>query len=212
MLNLKQFYQSLLENFGQQNWWPAETKEEVVIGAILTQNTNWKNVEKSIEKLKTAGICSFVGLNKANEKEIAKLIRSSGYFNQKAKRLKIVAELVSFDNATMHKPLNELRSHLLDINGIGPETADSILLYAYEKPIFVIDAYTKRILSRLDMISPKAKYSEIQKLFMDDLKKNVELFKQYHALIVEFAKSYCRKKPICKQCFLRPKCNYEGLK
>lgn len=173
---------------------------------LLTQNTAWKNVEKAIENLNRAKLLGIDKIRKAPVKKIAQLIRPAGYYNQKAERLKIVAEYFSkyFKEKTIPK-----REELLKVKGIGPETADSILLYAFEQPYFVVDAYTRRIFSRLGLIKKDASYDEIQKFFMDNLPKNkdiINIYKEYHALIVELAKSSCRAKSVCNACLLKNKC------
>ena len=198
-------YQKLLATFGPQKWWPAETKFEVIVGAILTQNTNWGNVEKALANLKHAEVLTPSGLHKIPASKLARLIKSSGYFNIKAKRLK---NFINFffkeydgDLATMaNEPLDILRKKILAVNGIGPETADSILLYACDYPIFVVDAYTKRIFSRHKFVTSDADYYQIQKLFMKHLPLDVKLFNEHHALIVRLGKDYCKTKPRCEIC------------
>jgi len=206
---LSRIYKKLYSSFGKQRWWPGDTKLEVIIGAVLTQNTAWPNVEKSISNLKKAGKISFKKLSKERTSGIARLIKPAGYFNIKAKRLKnvlrFIAESYNGSLSLMQKADGaSLREELLGINGVGPETADSILLYAFEKPIFVIDSYTKRILSRLKILSQDVSYEDAQKLFMDNLPKDVRLFNEYHALIVKLGKDYCRKNnPRCQECPIR---------
>jgi endonuclease-3 related protein len=219
-------YNILIRQFGSQGWWPLskggmQTKHhsgppkndldrwEIIVGAILTQNTSWKNVEKAIENLNKAKLLSIDKIMKTDVKKIAQLIRPAGYYNQKAERLKIAAGY--FDAHFRNKTIPN-REELLKVKGIGPETADSILLYAFEQPYFVVDAYTRRIFSRFGIIKKDATYDEIQKFFMDSLnheknrEKRVELFKEYHALIVELAKRNCRAKQDCKECILKNKC------
>ncbi|MFC1709596.1 endonuclease III domain-containing protein [Candidatus Omnitrophota bacterium] len=202
-------YKKLYSYFGKQNWWPAQTKLEVIIGAVLTQNTAWPNVEKAISNLKRHHSLSFKKLSNIKTSKLAGLIRPAGYFNIKSKRLKNV---LGFMQKRYSGNLNrmqkvdtlELRKQLLDVNGVGLETADSILLYAFHKPIFVVDAYTKRIFSRLKIFSPNPSYGDIQKLFMDNLRLDAKLFNEYHALIVKLGKDYCKKnKPKCKECPIR---------
>lgn len=197
----------MLSQFGNQNWWPADTKEEVIIGAILTQNTSWKNVEKSILNLKEKGVCTFQGIKSLEVSYLANLIYSSGYYNQKAIRLKYIAQNVNLKKLANYSVL-DLRNYLLSINGIGPETADSIILYAFEKSIFVIDLYTKRIFSRLGFLSITDSYEKFQQLFMKNLDNSTILFQEFHALILKFSKQYCMKKPKCERCLLNNQCEY----
>ncbi len=206
-LNL--IYQKLYSLFGSQHWWPADTRFEVIIGAILTQNTNWLNVEKAIANLKKHKLLQPHKLYKLSHKRLASLIRSAGYYNIKAKRLKSFLKFfMKYYNGNVKKmsgiDIPSLRQQLLSVKGIGPETADSILLYALDMPIFVVDAYTKRILSRHRFIGEGAGYDEIQNLFMQNLKSGVKLFNEYHALLVKLGKEFCLKnKPRCKICPLK---------
>ncbi len=211
---LQRIYTQLLESFGPQGWWPLtvegfESKHhvgkprndkhrfEIIVGAILTQNTNWKNVEKALYNLSKNDLLDASKVNKTRKDRIAYLIRSAGYYNQKAERLKIIAKFF-LENK------NPTREQLLALKGVGPETADSILLYALNKPFFVIDAYTKRIFERLGY--KKENYDEWQELFMNDLPKDVKLFNEYHALLVELGKNYCKKKPVCGECSIKRIC------
>jgi endonuclease-3 related protein len=208
---LLDIYNRLYQHFGPRHWWPAKTTFEIILGAILTQNTAWGNVEKAIANLKKEKLLSIDKLLKLTHKRLAKLIRPSGYYNEKAKKLIAIAfVLKSHYQAKLNdvKRVNTkvLREQLLDIKGIGPETADSILLYAFNRPIFVIDAYTRRIFSRLKMIRPKDSYYQIQSLFMDNLTTNAGLFNEYHALIVELGKRVCKKRPLCSKCILNNIC------
>ena len=203
---INSFYRKALSCFGPQHWWPADSPFEVIVGAILTQNTNWLNVEKAINNLKLNKLLSPKGLYNLTDRKLAKLIRSAGYYNIKAKRLKNFLKFFieryqgSIKNISQANP-NGLRKDLLRINGIGPETADSILLYAFNKPVFVVDAYTKRILLRHKLIKENAGYEEIQNLFRHSLKRDVELFNEYHALLVRIGKDFCFKnKPECLRC------------
>jgi len=203
---LKGFYKALFSSFGPQGWWPGRTKFEVVVGAILTQNTNWKNVEKAIKNLKSRRLLNPQGMHDLSVHELAALIRPAGYFNVKAKRLKHFLNHL-FDNYSgnldgfFKRRTDVLREELLNINGIGPETADSILLYAANRPIFVIDAYTKRILLRHCMIKKHTDYHEMQRLFMENLVHDSPMFNEYHALIVKTGKDFCKtKEPLCSRC------------
>lgn len=204
---LREIYKRLLKTFGPQHWWPGETPFEVMVGAILTQNTNWGNVERAIRNLKAHHQLSPSALHKISAAELAPLIRPAGYFNVKAKRLKNFVEFLfkEYDGdlkKMAREPLDKLRFKLLHVNGIGPETADSILLYALEKPVFVVDAYTRRVLCRHNLIGQDADYHRIQELFMGHLKPDVRFFNEYHALLVRLGKDHCRPKPLCGECVL----------
>ncbi len=191
----------LFDCFGPQYWWPGDSIDEIIIGTVLTQNTNWKNVEKAIVNLKKNDLLCLKKIKKENLKIISELIKPAGFFNQKAKYLKNTADyfyMRDFD----YKDLPEteiLRKELLKIKGIGNETADSILLYAFNRHVFVIDAYTYRIFSRHFLNFPK-QYDDAQLLFHENLKRDPEMFNEYHALIVKCAKMYCRKTPKCNNC------------
>lgn len=208
---LLKIYQTLYNAFGCQNWWPGDTPFEIAVGAILTQNTNWGNVEKAINNLKKDKSLSAKAIYKMPDDRLAVLIKPAGYYNIKAKRLKSFINFLMNDyHGSMSKMKKEdaniLREKLLSINGIGPETADSILLYALQKPVFVIDAYTKRVLSRHNIMDNNESYDEYQKLFHSSLKKDVKLFNEYHALFVKVGKTFCKSKiPLCKECPLNLK-------
>lgn len=206
---LMDVYRRLLAVFGPQKWWPAKTRFEVIVGAILTQNTNWGNVEKALVNLKREKALSPQVLKKIPPKKLAALIRPAGYFNIKTKRLKnFIAFMFKEYGGSLAKMAKEdgsvLRQKLLKVNGIGPETADSILLYTFDKPFFVVDAYTKRMLSRHKMVPEDADYMVIQDLFMDSLEHDVSLFNEYHALIVRLGKDFCKPRPLCLKCPLKP--------
>lgn len=204
-------YEKLYSRFGPRHWWPAETPFEVMVGAVLTQNTSWANVEKAIFNLKEQGLLDPESLNRTPRRKLAGLIKPSGYYNVKAKRLK---SLVSFlmhnfkgDIALMRRQDQKaLRKELLLVHGIGPETCDSIMLYALNKPVFVIDAYTKRIFSRCGMVKEGVTYDGLQRLFMETLPRNVKLYNEYHALIVQLGKEICRKEPKCNLCPVNKLC------
>lgn len=205
---LEEIYHKLFSRFGKQHWWPAETQFEVIVGAILTQNTNWANVEKAIINLKKKNLLKPRKIREIPIKRLARLIRPSGYFNVKAKRLKSFVDFLFREYHGSLKNMFEddhlkLRAKLLNVKGIGLETADSILLYAGEKPIFVVDAYTRRALLRHNLIEKSASYSQIQNLFMDNLSCEVKLFNEYHALLVKLAKTLCKKVPQCHICPLK---------
>lgn len=207
---LSAIYKNLFSAFGPQHWWPGETPFEVAVGAILTQNTNWLNVEKAIGNLKAADRLDPHALHKISNEELASMIRPAGYYNIKAKRLKsFISFLVEQYDGSMKRmsgeKLENIRPRLLSVNGIGPETADSIILYALGKPVFVIDAYTKRILSRHNIREHDASYDMFQQLFHDNLKPDANMFNEYHALIVRLAKEHCRTKPLCGGCPLEGK-------
>lgn len=200
-----EIYHRLFKAYGPRHWWPGETPFEVMVGAILTQNTSWRNVEKAIQKLKNKGVLNAEGIHQLRKSQLAPLIRSSGYYRIKAERLKAFVDFLfeNYDgniNRMGKERLKTLRAKLLKVNGIGPETADSILLYGLKKRIFVVDAYTKRILLRHEMISESASYGEIQRLFMNHLPHNKRLFNEYHALLVHLGKTLCKKVPRCDIC------------
>jgi endonuclease-3 related protein len=206
-------YHRLLTYYGDQRWWPADDEFEVMVGAILTQNTNWSNVEKSIAQLKQKDLCNALALARSEPEELAPTIRSSGYYNQKAKRLIRFARWYLQQGGLVvlkQKNLKTLRHELLQINGVGDETADDMLLYAFDKPSFVIDSYTRRIFSRLGLLDESASYTELQQQFQNTLEQDVELFQQYHALIVIHAKQHCLKQPGCKACPLIQHCDHYG--
>lgn len=202
---LNKIFKNLYSYFGPQHWWPAKTRFEVIVGAILTQNTSWRNVELAIANLKSKKALKPQSIKKIPNKKLSLLIRPSGYFNIKAARLKSFTEWLyknyegSIDKMCA-EPTGKLRKKLLDINGIGPETADSIILYAAKRPVFVVDSYTKRILMRHKIVSKDASYEDIQKSFSKNLTPNVKYFNEYHALLVRLAKTFCRKLPQCKKC------------
>jgi endonuclease-3 related protein len=203
---IKKFYEELHRKFGPQGWWPGESALECILGAILTQNTSWKNVEKAIENLKRGNLISVEDLRLINKDELAELIRPSGYYNQKAVKIKsFVSFLTREYSGSLDKMFAEdksvLREKLLSIKGIGPETADSIMLYAGAIPVFVVDAYTWRVLTRHGLVPVETSYGEIQELFMDSLAEDVGVFNEYHALLVRLGKEHCRKRePLCAGC------------
>jgi len=203
-------YTALLDHFGPQHWWPGETPFEVMVGAVLTQNTNWTNVSRAIGNLREENLLSLAALASLPEAVLAEKIRPSGYFNLKARRLKNLLVLVSQEEPAgdldrfFSLETISLREKLLSVKGIGPETADSILLYAAQKPVFVVDAYTYRMLTRHGLIGEETDYVEMQELFMDNLPADVKLFNEFHALIVRLGKEYCKKSmPRCQLCPLR---------
>ena len=222
---LKTIYEVMLKEYGKQGWWPTtpvgklipiysggpkteKQQLEIIFGSLLTQNTAWKNVKKALICLNKNKLMNLDSLLKYPHPKLAECIRSSGYHNQKAERLKIISKFLKV------MPINELnkldvktlREILLKIKGIGPETADSIILYAFNKPTFVVDAYTKRIISRVGLCEEDVKYEDLQNIFMDSLTCDEKLFNEYHALLVEHAKRYCNVKPKCGECILRKEC------
>jgi len=205
---LLQIYQKMFDALGPRHWWPGETPFEVIIGAILTQNTNWSNVEKAIKNLKTAGKLSPEGIYELSVTELAKLIRPSGFFNVKAKRVKaFINWLFSRYEGNLSEmfaqDLQALRGELLSVKGIGPETADSILLYAGNMPTFVVDAYTHRIFSRHELIPEESTYDDMKSFFEENLPEDVQLFNEYHALLVNIGKTFCKTKKVCEPCPLK---------
>lgn len=206
---LKTIYDRLYSALGPQGWWPADTPFEIAVGAILTQNTNWHNVTRAIENLKKAKRLSPRSIHDLSERELASLIRPAGYFNVKARRLKEFVNFLinQYRGSMMNMKKDDtfiLRHKLLEVKGIGKETADSILLYALKKAVFVVDGYTKRILFRHGLISEDASYDDCQQLFHSQLTPDVELYNEYHALIVKVGKNYCKKtRPFCEKCPLQ---------
>lgn len=202
---LLQVYERLYRYYGNLHWWPGDTPLEISVGAILTQNTAWTNVEKAISRLKESRYLNVNALNRLPHRRLAGLIKAAGYFNVKARRLKnFISFLQSRYGGSLKKMFrretNRLREELLSVNGTGPETADSILLYAGKKPIFVIDAYTKRIFSRHGVMAYEKSYDEFQQLFMKALPADVALYNQYHAMLVNVGKDFCRSRPRCDSC------------
>jgi endonuclease III related protein len=199
-------YELLYGFYGPQGWWPGESPFEVVVGTVLTQNTNWSNVSRAIENLKNAGLLSFEVLSAMPVDDLAVFIRPSGYFNVKARRLKNLLQMIEeryqgeldllFEDEMMNG-----RANLLSVQGIGPETTDSILLYGGNHPIFVVDAYTHRVFSRHQLVADESDYDSIQETFMSALPSDSKLFNEYHALIVRVGKEYCKKNsPLCDNC------------
>lgn len=202
---LNKIYQKLYHFYGPQGWWPGKTRFEVIVGAILTQNTAWRNVEVAIKNLKRAHILTPKKINDIDRKKLAQLIRPSGYHNVKSRRLKNFTNFLFKKYSGSLKKISRretglLRKKLLDLNGIGPETCDSILLYAFNRPVFVVDAYTKRIFSRHKLVRPNATYDEIQEYCIKNLPKNKKVYNEFHALIVRLAKEACKSNPQCRGC------------
>jgi len=206
---LHRYYDSLFAAHGPQHWWPGRTRFEIIVGAILTQNTSWRNVEPAIRNLRGEGLLSPRAIEAVSLARLARLIRSSGYFRQKAKKLKAFTQFLRSEyggslSRMFRTPTAALREQLLGVHGIGPETADSILLYAGEHPVFVVDAYTRRMLERHQLATSEHSYEEIRQLFESNLTADAPLYNEFHALIVRTGKEYCRtRNPRCSECPLR---------
>ncbi len=202
---LMEIYQRLYKHFGPQYWWPAQTPFEMMVGAVLTQNTAWSNVEKALVPLRKQGLLTPLAMRRLPEKTLARMIRPCGFFNVKARRLKALTEFIFKEyGGSLTRMFSEngktLREKLLGVKGVGPETADSILLYAGHFPVFVVDAYTRRIFSRHGFMDGKGDYHDIQDFFMHRLPQKTQLFNEYHALIVKTGKSFCKIRPDCSSC------------
>ncbi len=209
-------YRRLLDRFGPQHWWPAEEPFEVIVGAILTQSAAWGNVEKAIANLKRAEALPPKKLRQLPLSRLAKLVHPCGYYNAKALKLKSFAFWLGNHyaddlNRLFANNTDDLRQQLLSVHGIGRETADSISLYAAGKPVFVIDAYTRRILSRIGLAPEKDSYTGYQAFFMEHLPADTELFNEYHALLVHLGKDVCRRRPLCPQCCLNDMCQLAAV-
>jgi endonuclease III related protein len=231
MAEIKNIYDLFLKTYGPQGWWPVSAitenngyhngsycipetegqRFEIITGAVLTQNTSWKNVRTAIDNLHKNNLMDPEKIINQSHEKLAEVIRPSGYFNQKSRKLKKVSQFILKGNYLNGRVPD--RKGLLDVWGIGPETADSILLYVYRIPVFVVDAYTKRIFSRVGIIDENYSYDDIQKKFTDEYSgmeknKKIIIFNEYHALIVKHAKEYCRKKPVCKGCPVSETCRF----
>jgi endonuclease-3 related protein len=212
LLSVFQIYKSLLQHYGEQNWWPAETPFEVMVGAILTQNTSWRNVEKAIDNLKDASALDAGTLSKTSRQTLAGWLRPVGYFNVKALRLQNFCHWYIAQGGFIKlkkQDTHNLRHALLSVNGVGPETADDMLLYAFQRPVFVIDAYTRRLFQRLGYVDQDSGYEKLRTWFEKKLHRvenKVQIFNEYHALIVHHAKYYCKKNPACAACCLKKNC------
>ncbi|MEW6647238.1 MAG: endonuclease III domain-containing protein [Pseudomonadota bacterium] len=213
-MTLRQVYAALYRAYGPQHWWPGDTPFEVMVGAVLTQNTAWSNVEKAIDNLKAHDALDPAVITHTHAATLAAWLKPSGYFNIKARRLKnFCAWYLAAGGLALLQKLETpaLRRALLGVNGIGPETADDILLYAFQRPVFVIDAYTRRLFSRLHLVTGEETYEELRHYFEQGLGRSarkVALFNEYHALIVAHAKQACRTRPLCDTCCLRRRCSY----
>ncbi len=207
-------YHTLLDRYSHQNWWPGDSLFEIMVGAILTQNTAWSNVEKAIASLRQANLLDPGLMLDTAEADLSEMIRSSGYFRLKARRLHNLCSCIQHSGgleALKRLPTLDLRERLLGVNGVGPETADDMVLYGFLRPVFVIDLYTRRIFSRIGMINGDEKYEQLRVMFQSGIGGDVEIFSEYHALIVIHAKEACRKKPLCEQCCLRKQCAFPKL-
>jgi endonuclease-3 related protein len=203
--SLHNVYERLIDKFGPQNWWPGDSKFEIIVGAILTQNTSWTNVEKAIENLRESDTLNFQSMSNLSIDELAELIRPAGYFRVKAKRLSNLLQFIQKEHdgsvdAMFETSLLALREQLLRVNGIGPETADSILLYAGNMPTFVVDAYTARMVKRHEWVDEEADYYAIKDYFESQLDSDTRFFNEYHALIVQLGKHFCKPTPVCTEC------------
>ena len=207
--SLRRLYDALQALYGEQPWWPADSPFEIMVGAVLTQNAAWSNVEKAIERLKAAGLMSLPALLDTTHEQLAETIRPSGYYNIKAKRLRnlcLFLDRAGGLEAFADWSLDDQRAALLGVNGVGPETADDILLYALDQPVFVIDTYTRRLLRRYGLARGDEDYERLRALFEQAIEQDVYLYQQYHALIVMHAKETCRKSPQCARCALTHDC------
>lgn len=205
MNRIQNIFEHLFKHYGPQSWWPADGPFECVVGAILTQNTAWKNAELAIKNLKSHMVLNEKNLSDLPTEELVQLIKPSGYYNQKAFRLKSIVNFINqeFDCKTENMALadkDELRNKLLSINGLGPETVDTILLYALNKPVFVVDKYTYRIFHRHGLAPIDCSYDEVQEMFMNSLEEDPAVFNEYHALIVRVGKDHCGKRANCDEC------------
>lgn len=216
--DLLTIHDQLLQRFGPQHWWPADTPFEVIVGAILTQSTSWKNVEKALGNLKNMDALNAESLHKIGVNELAALIKPAGYYNSKARKLKEFMDHLYGNHAgdladMLETDGRRLRNELLSIWGIGPETADSIVLYAAGKPEYVVDAYTKRIFTRLGYVKENIDYADLKKFSEQNLPRDAKIYNEFHALLVKLGKDYCRKtKPACSGCPLDKRCMKKGLK
>lgn len=213
MLKIMEVYQQLRQGYALDNWWPAQSPFEVAVGAFLTQNTNWNNVEKALANLKEAEALDLRLLADMPLEQLEQLIRPSGFFRQKAKRLQHFCRYVLDQHggsleALLQGELNDARNELLALAGIGQETADSILLYAGQRPSFVVDSYTRRFFGRLGLLTGGENYDDIRALFMAGVNQEVPLYQHYHALIVTHCKERCRKTPLCSACLFKDICDY----
>ena len=215
MPTIIEIYQRLCQGYSLDNWWPAQGPFEVAVGAFLTQNTNWNNVEKALANLKEAEALDLRLLAEMPLAQLEHLIRPSGFFRQKAQRLQSFCRYIRDHHAgslehLLQRDLEETRNELLALSGIGPETADSILLYAGHRPSFVVDSYTRRFFGRMGVLTGAESYHDIRTRFMAEVTAEVPLYQHYHALIVTHCKECCRKTPLCSTCLFADICDYAG--
>ena len=204
-------YDGLFDHYGPQDWWPAQTHLEMIVGAILVQAVSWRNVEKALANLKDEKVLNFEALSSLPTQQLELLIRPSGFYQEKTKKLKAFLEHLGGNysgslDSFLRQDLSQLREELLSIYGVGPETADSIILYAAGRPIFVIDTYTHRLFTRMGLIDGGYNYRKIQLFFMDNLPLEAPLYSEYHALIVRHSATTCRKNPLCASCVIVKMC------
>ncbi len=202
---LREIFEKLLSAFGQRHWWPGDSPLEIMVGAVLTQNTSWRNVEKAIDNMKAEGLLDMDALHLIGEDRLADVIRPAGFYRVKSKRLKALITDVHlrYGSSIARMQLTatrQLRDRLLSVKGVGPETADSILLYALDRPVFVVDAYTKRFLKNHGLYDGGGDYHDVQKFFMDNLPQDTYLFNEFHALLVCLCQRHCKKRPDCPAC------------
>lgn len=210
-ITFTQVYHQLYRHYGPQHWWPANTAFEMMVGAILTQNTSWRNVEKAIQKLREHRMLNPQAIDKSSKGHLTELIKSTGYYNVKAKRLKNLTNFLKKEFSSDIKkmkpvPLAQLRPQLLSVNGIGPETADSVLLYALGKAVFVVDVYTRRVFSRIGLLKFDMEYEMMARTILEKIPRSIKLYNEYHALLVAHAKRHCKNKPLCVNCVLAQQC------
>ena len=215
-LSLTDVYHLLRGHHGPQKWWPADTPFEVMVGAILVQRTTWTNTRRAIENLKRAGKLSPRAIRDTGEEDIQELVKPSGFFRTKARKLRALSEFLGErygDSLEAMSELSdsELRGELLSVYGVGDETADDIMLYAFGRPLFVVDAYTRRIFGRLGLVDPNLKYADVQSVFQDGIPRDVALYNEYHGLIVVHGKAICKTRPVCSECPLDTVCPKVGI-
>ena len=209
-MEILEMYNKLYKALGPQHWWPGDSPFEIIVGAVLTQNTNWGNVEKAINNLKAFGVLSLESIYSLDINMLAEYIRPAGYYNIKAKRLKSLVKFIKGNcggvDAMLEENLSPLRAKLLGVYGLGPETVDSILLYAGNKPVFVVDAYTKRIFSRHGLCYEDTDYHQLQDIITSRIPKDIKIYNEFHALIVKLGKEFCKKtNPLCEKCPINEK-------
>ena len=214
-MKLMELYRRLLRHFGRQNWWPARTRFEMMVGAILTQRTRWENAERAVKNLEKAGLLDPVALAKTPIEKLEKLVRPAGFYKLKARRLLSLAKHIAGEyqgdvDAFLSRPPEELRNELLSIYGVGKETADSILLYAADKLYFPVDAYTKQIFHRMGLTPKNISYERLRGFIEENIDRNLAVYKEFRALLVVLGKTYCRKNPLCQKCPISSLCRREG--